>query len=195
MAVSTDLVKHLRQLTGSSVGLCKNALEETGGNIEKALALLKKSSEALAGKKAERVTKAGVIESYVHGNHRIGVLLELRCETDFVARNPEFQTLAHDIALHIAGAAPLYIHHDAVLPDARREAERLFSEEAAQLGKSKEMAAKIVQGKLDAHFRDTSLLSQPFVKDPSIIIEKLIQQRIAHFGENITVERFARFEI
>lgn len=195
MAVSTDLVKHLRQLTGSSIGLCKKVLEETGGDTEKALALLKKSSEALAGKKAERMTKAGFIDTYVHGNRKVGVLLELRCETDFVARNPEFQTLAHDIALHIAGAAPLYVHHDAIPPEARRGAERLFSEEAAQLGKSKDMTANIVQGKLEAHFRDTSLLSQPFVKDPSITIEALIQQRIAHFGENITVERFARFEV
>lgn len=195
MTVSTDLVKHLRQLTGSSVGLCKKALEATEGNMEKAITFLKKSSEALAGKKSERMTKAGIIESYVHGNRAIGVLLELRCETDFVARNPEFQILAHDIALHIAGASPLYIHHDAIPPEAYREAERLFSEEAAQLGKSTDMTAKIVQGKLEAHFRDTSLLSQPFVKDPSRTVESLIQQRIAHFGENITIERFARFEV
>src|SRR3989338_2721669 len=195
MMISSDVVKHLRQLTGSSIGLCKKALEETGGNIEIALALLKKSSEALAGKKAERITKAGVIETYVHGNRRIGVLLELRCETDFVARNPEFQALAHNIALHIAGAATLYVRHDAVLEEARKEAERLFSEEAAQLKKPKEMTQKIVEGKLEAHFRDISLLSQPFVKDPSLTIDGLLQQHIARFGENITVERFARFEV
>ena len=195
MAVSTDVVKHLRQLTGSSIGLCKKALEATDGNIERALTLLKKSSESLAGKKTERMTKAGIIESYVHGNRKIGVLLELRCETDFVARNPEFQALAHDIALHIAGTSPLYIRHDAIPPEAYQEAERLFSEEAEQLGKSQEMTKKIVQGKLETHFRETSLLSQPFVKDPSMTIGALIQQRIAHFGENITIERFVRFEV
>src|SRR3990167_9570062 len=149
MMISSDVVKHLRQLTGSSIGLCKKALEETGGNIEIALALLKKSSEALAGKKAERITKAGVIETYVHSNKRIGVLLELRCETDFVARNPEFQALAHDLALHIAGTGSMYISKESVPKEAKAEAERLFLEEAQQLSKSPDMTQKIVVGKLE----------------------------------------------
>ncbi len=195
MAISNDLVKHLRQLTGSSISLCKKALEDSNGDMDKALTLLKKSSEALAAKKENRTTGAGIIESYIHGNRKVGVMLELRCETDFVARNPEFQTLAHDIALHIAASNPLYINKDAVPEDAQKEARNLFMEEAANLGKNPEMTQKIVEGKLEAHFRDTALLTQPFVKDPAITVEELIKRAIGHFGEKMEVVRFARFEL
>lgn len=195
MAVSNDLVKHLRQITGSSISLCKKVLEESGGDMEKALALLRKSSDALAAKKEGRTTGAGIIETYLHGNKKIGVLLDIRCETDFVARNDEFQSLAHDIALHIAGARPLYVNKDDIPSDVREEAERLFMDESQNLGKSPEMTKKIVEGKLQAHFKDTSLLSQPFVKDTNITIEDLIKKAVAHFGEKIVVERFVRFEV
>lgn len=195
MTVPNDLVKHLRQITGSSILLCKKVLEETDGDMEKALVLLKKSSEALASKKEGRVTGAGIVEAYLHGNKKIGVLLELRSETDFVSRNPEFQALAHDIALHIAGANPLYVNKDEIPEDAREEAKRLFMEEAQNLGKTPEMTQKIVEGKMEAHFRDSSLLSQMFVKDPNVTIEDLIKRAIAHFGEKIEVERFSRFEV
>ena len=195
MTVSNDLVKHLRQLTGSSISLCKQVLEEAGGDMEKAMALLRKSADALASKKEGRTTGAGIVETYVHGNKKIGVLLEIRSETDFVARNPEFQALAHDIALHIAGANPMYVSKDAVSAEAREEARRLFSEEAQNLGKTPEMTQKIIEGKLEAHFNDTSLLSQPFIKDSNIIVEDLIKRSMAHFGEKIEVTRFARFEV
>ena len=195
MTVSNDLVKHLRQLTGSSISLCKQVLEEAGGDMEKAMALLRKSADALASKKEGRTTGAGIVETYVHGNKKIGVLLEIRSETDFVARNPEFQALAHDIALHIAGANPMYVSKDAVAAEAREEARRLFSEEAQNLGKTPEMTQKIIEGKLEAHFNDTSLLSQPFIKDSNIIVEDLIKRSMAHFGEKIEVTRFARFEV
>ena len=122
-------------------------------------------------------------------------MLELRCETDFVARNPEFQALAHDLALHIAGTGSMYISKESVPKEAKAEAERLFLEEAQQLSKSPEMTQKIVVGKLEAHFRDVSLMSQPFVKDVAITVEELIKSKIAHFGENITVEKFIRFDI
>src|SRR3989339_1416736 len=131
MPVSSDQVKRLRQLTGASMMLCKKVLEESGGDMDNAMALLKKSSEALAAKKNERRTRAGIIESYIHGNSRVGVLLELRCETDFVARNAEFKALAHDIALHIAGMNPGYIDQNHVPAEAKEEAKRLFSEEAS----------------------------------------------------------------
>ncbi len=195
MSISNDLVKHLRQITGSSIALCKKVLEETGGDMEKALALLKKSSEALASKKEGRTTGAGMVEAYIHGNKKIGVLLEIRCETDFVARNAEFQTLAHDIALHIAGANPLYVSKSAVPTEAQEEAKRLFMDEAQNLGKTPEMTQKIIEGKLEAHFRDTSLMSQPFVKDSSVTIEDLVKRAIAHFGEKIEIDRFSRFEV
>lgn len=195
MPISTDLVKHLRQLTGASVALCKKALEETAGDIDRAMALLKKSSEALASKKEGRATGAGLIEPYIHGGGKVGVLLELRCETDFVARNAEFKTLAHDIALHIAGMKPGYIDQTRVPDEAKEEAKRLFSEEASSLGKSKEMTERIIAGKMEAHFKEVSLLSQPYVKDPSISVEELIKRHIAHFGEKIELVRFVRYEI
>ena len=193
--ISMDDIKRLRELTGGSISLCKKALEESAGDMEKAIFKLKKSSEALADKKsATRTAGAGIVESYVHGNKKVGVLLELRCETDFVARNPQFQSLAHDIALHIAGMKPLYVSKEQIPEDARKEAEAIFSEEAQKIGK-KEMVEKILQGKLEAHFRDTSLLSQPFVKEQSITIEELIKQNSGTFGEKIEVARFERFEV
>ncbi len=195
MPISTDLVKHLRRLTGASVALCKKALEETAGDMDRAMALLKKSSEALASKKEGRSTGSGLIESYIHGGGKVGVLLELRCETDFVARNAEFKALAHDIALHIAGIKPGYIDQNHVSDEAKEEAKRLFSEEASSLGKSKEMTERIVAGKMEAHFKEVSLLSQPYVKDPSISVEELIKRHIGHFGEKIEVVKFVRYEI
>lgn len=195
MAVSNDLVKHLRQITGSSITLCKKILEEVNGDMERALAALKKSSEVLASKKESRVTGSGLVETYLHGNRRIGVLLELRCETDFVARNPEFQALAHDLALHIAASNPLYVSKDNIPEIAYEEAKRLFMEEAENLGKSLDMTEKIVAGKLETHFQDTSLLTQLFVKDSTITVEELIKRSISHFGEKIEVARFARFAL
>lgn len=195
MTVSSDQVKRLRQLTGASMMLCKKVLDEAGGDMDNAMALLKKSSEALAAKKNERSTGAGILESYIHGNSRVGVLLELRCETDFVARNEEFKALAHDIALHIAGMNPAHVSQDNIPTDVKDEAKRLFMTEAENLGKNPEMTAKIVEGKLAAHFRDTSLLSQPYIKEQTVTVEEHIKRAIAHFGEKIIVERFVRFEI
>lgn len=195
MAIASDLIKHLRQLTGASMMLCKKALEDAGGDMEKALAFLKKSSEALAAKKSGRSTGAGVVETYVHGGGKVGVLLELRCETDFVARNAEFKALAHDLALHIAGMNPSHVSPEQVSAEAKEEAKRLFMAEAENFGKSREMTERIVQGKLDAYFMDTSLLSQQYVKDQSITVEELIKRGIAHFGERIEVARFVRYEI
>lgn len=175
--------------------LCKKVLDETNGDADKAMALLKKSSEALAAKKSGRTTGAGIIETYVHGNSRVGVMLEIRSETDFVSRNEEFRVLAHDIALHIAAMNPGYVSQESIPEEAREEAKRLFMTEAGSLGKTPEMTAKIVAGKLEAHFRDTSLLSQYFVKDPAITVEELIKRAIGKFGEKIEVVRFVRYEL
>lgn len=191
-----DSIKKLRELTGSSIAMCKKALEETGGDIEKAILKLKKSSEALAEKKIGRSTGAGVVEAYIHGNKKVGVLLELRCETDFVARTEKFQNLAHDIALHIAGLKPIYVSYDQVPEDAKKEAEAIFREEALRQAQGKpDLTEKILQGKMDAHFKDNSLLSQPFVKDPSITVSELIKQNSGNFGEKIEVAKFSRFEL
>lgn len=194
MAASPEEVKKLRELTGASMMLCKKVLDETSGDMDKAMALLKKSSEALAAKKTERTTAAGIIETYVHGNHRVGVMLEIRSETDFVARNEEFKALAHDIALHIAALNPAYVNKDMIPQSAKDEAKELFATEAGSLGKTPEMTAKIIDGKLEAHFRDTSLLSQYFVKDPSITVEELVKRAIGKFGEKIEIIRFVRYE-
>src|SRR3989344_4782671 len=195
--ISMDDIKRLRELTGGSIALCKKALEESDGDMEKAIFKLKKSSEALADKKsATRTAGAGLVESYVHGNKKVGVLLELRCETDFVSRNPQFQALAHDIALHIAGVKPLYVSKEQIPQEAQKEAEAIFTEEALRQAQGKlDLKEKILQGKMEAHFRDTSLLSQPFVKDQSITIEELIKRNSGTFGEKIEVARFERFEV
>lgn len=191
-----DDIKKLRELTGSSISLCKKALEESGGDMEKAIFRLKKSSEALADKKIGRSTGAGIIESYIHGNKKIGVLLELRCETDFVARNEKFQSLAHDIALHVAGMKPLYIKKEDVPENARIEAETIFKEETLrEVPEKKDLIEKIINGKLEAHFKNNSLFSQPFVKDQSITIEELVKRVSGTFGEKIEVARFERFEL
>lgn len=195
MNISADQVKELRQMTGSSVALCKKALEDAGGNVEKALALLNKSAEALAAKKSERATGSGLIETYVHTNKRVGVLLELRCETDFVARTKEFQALAHDITLHIAGMKPQYVSNDSIPVSAKEDVRKFFADEAAKLGKSAEMTEKIIQGKLEKYFSDVSLLSQSFVKDDTITVSDLIKRCIGHLGEKIEVLRFQRYEL
>ena len=189
-------LKRLRELTGSSIALCKQALGETGGNIEKAILKLKKSSEALAEKKLGRSTRAGVVEAYIHGNKKVGVLLELRCETDFVARTEKFQNLAHDIALHIAGLKPIYVRSDQVSEEAKKEAESIFREEAVRQAQGKpDLTEKILEGKMNAHFKDNSLLSQLFVKDPSITVEELIKQNSGNFGEKIEITRVSRYEL
>ena len=195
MAVTSEQVKKLRDLTGVSMMLCKKALDDTNGDADQAMALLKKSSEALAAKKSERTTGSGIIETYVHGNKRVGVMLEIRSETDFVSRNEEFSKLAHEIALHIAAMNPSYISSDSIPELAKEEAKKLFITEAANLGKTAEMTDKIVSGKLEAHFRDTSLMSQYFVKDPAITIEELVKRAIGKFGEKIEIVRFVRFEL
>lgn len=195
MPVSSDQVKRLRQLTGVSMMLCKKVLDETNGDEDKAMALLKKSSEALAAKKSERTAGAGIIETYIHNNRRVGVMLEIRSETDFVSRNEEFRALAHDIALHIAAMNPGYVSSESIPEEAHEEAKRLFITEAGNLGKTPEMTAKIIAGKLEAHFRDTSLLTQYFVKDPAITVEELIKRAIGKFGEKIEIARFVRYEL
>lgn len=175
--------------------LCKKALEETDGDLEKAIAQLRKSSESMYDKKSSRTTGSGIVEAYVHGGGKVGVLLEIRCETDFVARNKEFKELAHDIALHIAGMSPAYVDKDQISEEAKAEAKRLFVIEAESLGKSKEMVEKIVLGKIEAHFSDISLMQQSYVKDPAMSIGELIKKAVSRFGENIEIVRFVRYEV
>ncbi len=195
MTTTTDQIKRLREMTGAGVLDAKRALEEHRGDFDKALAVLREKGLKAAAKKATRVAREGLIETYVHGAGKIGVLLEINCETDFVARTPDFRQLAHDVALQIAATNPKYISPDDIPSDARAEQQRIFAEAAAAEGKSPAIADKIVQGKMESWFKETCLLRQAFIRDDSVSIHDLIQSQIAKLGENIVVRRFARFEL
>ncbi len=189
--ITTELVKELRDATGVSVMQCKKALEEAGGDMEKALVILKKRSSAIAEKKADRALGAGAIQAYIHGNKNVGAMVHLSCETDFVAKNEEFVALAYDIAMQVAATNPLFLKKEEVTVEASAKAREVFLGEVE--GKPAEMREKILQGKLDAYFKGQVLLEQEFIKDSSRTVRDLITQATQKFGENIEVTRFARF--
>ncbi len=193
--VSIDQIKELRELTGVGLGDAKKALEETDGDMEAAVTALRKSGAMKAAKKADRATSEGFIASYIHGDGRIGVLVELNCETDFVARNETFQALAHDIALHVAASNPLYISREDVPEQVLSKEKDLYVEQLQAEGKPAEMIEKIVAGKLDKYLAEIVLMEQLFVKDDSKTIADLIQGGVQAMGENIQVARIARFAI
>lgn len=193
--ISAEDVKKLRDQTGASVMDCKKALEKTAGNIEQAIEYLKKSGKEKAGKKAERETSEGVVAAYIHSNKKIGALIELRCETDFVAKNSEFQDLAYDIAMHVAAMSPKYISIDQVGKKDKQDYEKIVREEIAGQKKPADILEKIAEGKIKKYFEEMSLLEQAFVKNPDVTVGDMIKQKIAKVGENIQVERMERFEI
>ena len=189
MELTTEIIKELREKTSVSVMQCKKALEEAGGDLAKAEVILKKHSAASAEKKAERTLKAGAIGSYVHDGN-IGAMVVLSCETDFVAKNPEFGTLARDIAMQVTATNPMYTVMLEISEEAKQAAVAVFEKEVA--GKPKEMQAKILEGKLASHFRDHVLLEQPFIKDESKTVQGLLNEATQKFGERIEVSRFVR---
>ena len=189
MEITTEIIKELREKTGVSVMQCKKALEEAGGDLAKAEVILKKHSAAQAEKKAERTLKAGIIGSYVHDNS-IGAMIILSCESDFVAKNPEFGTLARDIAMQVAATDPMYTVMMEISEEAKHAAIAVFEKEV--VGKPAEMQAKILEGKLASHFRDHVLLEQPFIKDESKTVQNLLDEATQKFGERIEVSRFMR---
>ncbi|MCR4275988.1 MAG: elongation factor Ts [Candidatus Parcubacteria bacterium] len=189
MELTTDIIKQLRNMTGVSVMQCKKALEEAGGDLAKAEVILKKHSAAAAEKKAERTLKAGIVGSYVHDGS-IGAMVILSCESDFVAKNPEFGTLARDIAMQVAATDPLYTVMMEISEESKHAAIAVFEKEVA--GKPQEMQAKILEGKLASHFRDHVLLEQPFIKDESKTVRNLLDEATQKFGERIEVSRFMR---
>jgi len=193
--ISAQEVKKLREKSGASVMDCREALEKCQGNEEKATELLRKKGQEKAGKKSDRNTQEGVVAAYIHSNKKIGAMVELKCETDFVAKNSEFQDLAYDIAMHIAALAPQYLSSADVPEKDRNEYEHLAREEAAEGSKPADIIEKIVAGKMKKHFEDISLLDQNFVKNPDISVKELIKEKIAKIGENIQVGEFSRFEI
>lgn len=174
---------------------CKKALEKSGGDVEEAVKYLKKSGNEKAGKKASRATGEGVVAAYVHSNKKIGAMVELRCETDFVAKNSEFQELAYDIAMHVAAMGPKYLSFEKVSAKDKKDYEALIREEIASQNKPADIIEKIVEGKVKKHFEEMALLNQVFVKNPDVTVGDMIKEKIAKIGENIQVERIERFEI
>lgn len=193
--ITTEQIKELRDMTGISVMQCKKALEEAGGDKEKALALLRKKSGDIAAKKEGRELGAGVIESYIHNTKTVGVLVELSCETDFVARNEGFVALARDIAMHTAAMNPEYVDESYISEDARTKATELFKKEVEESGKPADIKEKMMEGKLSSYFAERTLLAQPFVKDPNVTIKQLIDGGVQKFGEKIAIARFVRFAV
>jgi len=192
---SADKIKELRALTGAGFLDCKKALAETGDNLQKAVDLLREKGLAAAAKKSGRVTAEGIVGSYIHGNGRIGVLVEVNCETDFVAKTDDFKGLVHDICMHVAASNPMYVSKDEVEPAVLEKEKQILMNQAINEGKKPEFVEKVVSGRLEKFVTEICLLEQPFVKDPNITIGQLVQQKIAQFGENITLRRFIRFEM
>lgn len=193
MAISIEQVKELRELTGAGVLDCRKALEQANGDFDQAVAYLREKGLAKAAKRADRVASEGMIELYSHGNGRVGVMVEVNCETDFVARSQAFRTLAHEIALQIAAASPLYIRPEDI-PSEIKEQQRQQALVQAQ-GKPEQVVEKIIQGRLDKFYDEVCLLRQPYIRDEDLTIEHLISQSIGSIGENIVVRRFARWEV
>ena len=189
--VTTDLIKELRDATGVSVMQCKKALEEAGGDKEKALVILKKKGAEAAAKKGDRTLNATQIAAYIHSTGTVGVMVELACETDFVAKNPEFKQLAYDIAMHIAATKPEFLKKEDITPEARTVAESVFAGEVE--GKPEAMKAKILEGKLASYFSERVLIDQPFIKNPELTIAGLVSSAVQKFGEKIEIVRFTRY--
>ncbi|MCD8494928.1 MAG: elongation factor Ts [Candidatus Pacebacteria bacterium] len=194
MNITTEDIKALRDATGVSVMQCKNALEEAEGDMEKAKLILRKLSAKAASKKADRELGAGIICSYIHSNNTVGTLVELNCETDFVANNSEFKALADNIAMHITAMQPRYISREEIKEESLAAAQALFAEEVAALtDKSEEVRAKILEGKLNDYLASQTLLEQPFVKNPDVTVGVLIEEAIQKLGEKVSVGRFVRY--
>jgi len=197
MSVSAELVKKLREISGAPLLECKKALEEAQGDLEKAFTVLRKRGQAAAAKKAGRATSEGVVGSYIHAGGKMGVLVEVNCESDFVARNEEFQQLVHDLAMQICATDPRFIRKQDVTAEVLNREKEILKEQAAASGKPESLLDRIVEGRLGKFYEDACLYEQHFIKDTTgaLTIGELIASKIAKFGENITVRRFARFKV
>ncbi len=195
MAASAAAVKQLRDKTGAGMMDCKAALEEAGGDLEKAVDVLRKKGLAQAAKRAGRIAKDGIIGHYVHLGGKVAVLVEVNCETDFVARTPEFQTLAKEIAMHIAAASPLYVKREDVPAHLLEKEREIYRAQFAGSGKPANVIDKIVEGKLESYYSQVCLLDQPSVRDPNVTIKQMVTAATAKTGENVTITRFVRFKL
>lgn len=195
MAVDAKLIKELRELTGAGILECKKALEESGGDLEKAKQYLKERGIAIAAKKMTRQAREGIIEAYIHTGHKVGAMVELNCETDFVARTELFRNLAHDLAMQVVAFNPLYIRPEDIPPEVIEAKRSEILAEYEGSNRSREELEKIVKEKLEDFYREVCLLRQPFLKDENSTVEEVITQAIAKLGENVVVRRFVRFEL
>jgi elongation factor Ts len=193
--VSASMVKDLREKTGAGMMDCKKALADAGGNFEKAVDYLRQKGLATAAKRAGRIASEGRIGSYVHAGGKIGVMVEVNCETDFVAKTEDFQTFAKDIAMHIAASSPLYLRRENVPPDALEREREIFRAQARDAGKPEKIVEKIIEGKLEKFYSEVCLLEQSFVKDPDLTVQELLNGLIGKLGEKVEIRRFSRFQV
>jgi len=193
--VSAQLVKELRDRTGAGFSACREALVESNGDIEQAINVLRKKGQAAAQKKAQRATSEGLVSSYIHAGGKIGVLLEINCESDFVARTDDFQRLSHDVAMHIAALDPRFLRREEVTQDVLDRERDIYREQAKATGKPEPVIEKIVSGKMEKFYEENCLYEQHFIRDEGVTIKELVDQAIAKMGENIAIRRFARFKV
>lgn len=194
MEVTASMVKELRETTGAGMMDCKKALVETEGNIEEAVKYLREKGIAKAAKKMDRIASEGIISSYIHGG-RIGVIVEINSETDFVAKNADFQEFGKDIAMQVAAANPLYVRVEEVPAEAIEKEKEILRNQALNEGKPAQIVDKMVEGRIAKYYKEVCLLEQPFIKDPDKTIDQLLKEKIALIGENLSIRRFARFEV
>jgi len=195
MAVSASSVKELRERTGAGMLDCKKALDETNGDIDKAVALLREKGLSAAANKAGRVATEGVVESYIHAGGRIGVIVEINCETDFVAKTDQFREFARDIAMHIAASNPKYVRREEVPGEDVEKEKEILKAQALNEGKPEKIVEKMVEGRISKYYEEYCLLEQSFIKDPDKTISALLNEKISTIGENISIRRFVRYEL
>ena len=195
MSIPIELIKELRAATGAGVLDCRAALEANEGDVQKAIVYLREIGLAAATKKEDRGANEGIVEAYGHPGSRVGVLVEVNCETDFVARTEQFRSLAHDMALHVAAMSPLYMTPEDVPAAELEQKKAAYRQQALQEGKPEKIVERIVEGRLKKFYAETCLMEQPFVRDDSVLIKDLVKQKIAELKENIVIRRFARYEL
>ncbi len=193
--INAQMVKELREMTGAGMMDCKKALSAVDGDLQKAVDYLRETGKAAAAKKASRVATEGLVESYIHGIGRIGVLLELNCETDFVAKTDEFKALARDLAMQVAASKPEYVRIEEVPADVVEKEKEILAAQAANEGKPEKIIAKMVQGRIEKFYKEICLMEQPFIKNPDVTVKELLTEKISKIGENISVRRFVRYEL
>jgi elongation factor Ts len=193
--IPAQLVKQLRERTGAGFAACREALIEAQGNLELAIDILRKKGQAAAAKKAQRATSEGLVGSYIHAGGKIGVLVEVNCESDFVARTEDFQRLCHDVAMHIAALDPRFLRREEVTQEILDREREIYKDQAKQTGKPEPVIEKIVSGKMEKFYEENCLYEQHFIRDEGVTIKELVDQTIAKIGENIAIRRFSRFKV